>query len=176
MKSKQKRRVEAENARSWLHSGLADLVLCNNRYFNLLSAVIMRTPSVQSFPGNTSHCWMNHCFHTLTTVVPLIMSIWTTAFYTYSVIELFSNCTCKQDNYLLIFLHISKKHETRMEYHFIFTNFSVMAVFSQPVCKWLWPNLCSTKLYPLENDLMSTGVFEERKRVQFCPSYMCYLE
>lgn len=49
-----------------------------------------------------------------------------------------------------------------MEYHFIVTNFSSMAVFSQPDCKRLWPNLCSTEVHPLVNDLILTGVFKER--------------
>lgn len=61
MKSRYKRRVKVENARSWLHSGLADLVLCNYLFFNLLSAVIMRTLSVQSLPGHTSHYF--HCLN-----------------------------------------------------------------------------------------------------------------
>lgn len=38
-----------------------------------------------------------------------------------------------------------------------------MAVFSQPDCKRLWPNLCLTEVYPLENDLILTRVFKERQ-------------
>lgn len=120
--------------------------------------------------------WSNHSLQTLDTVkwttastLPWLLCLWSwviiwpIVLYTYSDIEFFSNCFCKQDNYLV---HLSLMYPKSMKLQGNITWSSQISLLylylAQSVCNWLQPNLCLAKAYSLENDLILMGLSEER--------------
>lgn len=62
---------------------------------------------------------------------------------------------------ILFIFHISKAHKNSRECQFTFTNFLIIAMFGSLRLR-LEPNLCFSKAYLLESDVILTGKPEKR--------------